>query len=301
MLLRSLIVEREPIYRQQETVHGFASGMFGIDAEQMSTSATTARPRPGPALRCRPRGAADRDRAGRRADASAALRASCTTTPPPSASAASTAPPPAARIRGRDAPRPSPTGIPRTTARSEAAAVHPDHDRRRRRSRRVPLRRRQHQRLAHPHRDLEHAARAWPAAPTSSTWPTRKLCSRENMDHIDRAGGRFVTVMPRIAPGGRGVPQMDPDPHPDWELVWDRPNPRHATARATAGTSTAPRCRLRGLARRVGLEHAADAAPGRAPARATSAAADRATSEHCASAWPAPRRGCAAPPRSTCR
>src|SRR5262249_57050587 len=24
-----------------------------------------------------------------------------------------------------------------------------------------------------------------------------KLCSRENMDHIDRAGGRFVTVLPR--------------------------------------------------------------------------------------------------------
>jgi hypothetical protein len=24
-----------------------------------------------------------------------------------------------------------------------------------------------------------------------------KLCSFENMDHIDRAGGRFVTVMPR--------------------------------------------------------------------------------------------------------
>src|SRR5262252_274686 len=35
VLLRSIIVEREPIYRQQETVHGFASGMFGIDAEQM--------------------------------------------------------------------------------------------------------------------------------------------------------------------------------------------------------------------------------------------------------------------------
>jgi hypothetical protein len=28
VLLRSIIVEREPIYRQQETVHGFASGMF---------------------------------------------------------------------------------------------------------------------------------------------------------------------------------------------------------------------------------------------------------------------------------
>ena len=30
VLLRSIIVEREPIYRQQETVHGFASGMFGV-------------------------------------------------------------------------------------------------------------------------------------------------------------------------------------------------------------------------------------------------------------------------------
>ena len=36
MPLRSLIVEREPIYRQQETVHGFASGMFGIDAKAMA-------------------------------------------------------------------------------------------------------------------------------------------------------------------------------------------------------------------------------------------------------------------------
>src|SRR5216683_3972349 len=36
VLLRSIIVEREPIYRQQETVHGFASGMFGIGAEEMN-------------------------------------------------------------------------------------------------------------------------------------------------------------------------------------------------------------------------------------------------------------------------
>jgi hypothetical protein len=33
--LASTIVEREPIYRQQETVLGFASGMFGISAEEM--------------------------------------------------------------------------------------------------------------------------------------------------------------------------------------------------------------------------------------------------------------------------
>jgi hypothetical protein len=36
VLLRSIIVEREPIYRQQETVSGFASGMFGIAAEEMA-------------------------------------------------------------------------------------------------------------------------------------------------------------------------------------------------------------------------------------------------------------------------
>src|SRR5262249_23187396 len=35
VLLRSIIVEREPIYRQQETVQGFAAGMFGIAAEEM--------------------------------------------------------------------------------------------------------------------------------------------------------------------------------------------------------------------------------------------------------------------------
>src|SRR5665213_1690645 len=30
VLLRSILVEREPIYRAQETVHGFATGLFGV-------------------------------------------------------------------------------------------------------------------------------------------------------------------------------------------------------------------------------------------------------------------------------
>jgi transposase len=34
VLLRSIIVEREPIYRQQESANGFAAGLFGIDAAQ---------------------------------------------------------------------------------------------------------------------------------------------------------------------------------------------------------------------------------------------------------------------------
>jgi hypothetical protein len=35
VLLRSIVVEREPIYRQQETVHGFASGLYGLSPEQL--------------------------------------------------------------------------------------------------------------------------------------------------------------------------------------------------------------------------------------------------------------------------
>ena len=35
VLLRSLVVQREPIYRQQESVHGFASSIFGISARDM--------------------------------------------------------------------------------------------------------------------------------------------------------------------------------------------------------------------------------------------------------------------------
>src|ERR1700680_1447059 len=35
VLLRSIIVEREPIYRQQETVHGFAPALFRLAAVEM--------------------------------------------------------------------------------------------------------------------------------------------------------------------------------------------------------------------------------------------------------------------------
>ncbi len=42
VLLRSIVVEREPIYRQQESVHGFASGLYGLNARQpMNNYAST--------------------------------------------------------------------------------------------------------------------------------------------------------------------------------------------------------------------------------------------------------------------
>jgi transposase len=55
-----------------------------------------------------------------------------------------------------------------------------------------------------------------------------KLCSRENMDHIDRAGGRFVTVMPRSRLEDSQFRQAIQTRTPEWTLVWDRPNPRYA-------------------------------------------------------------------------
>ncbi len=36
VLLRSIVVEREPLYRQGETAHGFASELFGLSAQQMA-------------------------------------------------------------------------------------------------------------------------------------------------------------------------------------------------------------------------------------------------------------------------
>jgi transposase len=53
-----------------------------------------------------------------------------------------------------------------------------------------------------------------------------KLCSRDNMDYIDRAGGRFVTVMPRSRAEDAEFRQWLQTHTPAWELIWDRPNPR---------------------------------------------------------------------------
>ncbi len=53
-----------------------------------------------------------------------------------------------------------------------------------------------------------------------------KLCSRENMDYLDRRGGRFVTVMPRNRLEDDEFRAWIQTHQPSWEKVWDRPNPR---------------------------------------------------------------------------
>lgn len=55
-----------------------------------------------------------------------------------------------------------------------------------------------------------------------------KLCSRPNMDYIARHGGRFVTVMPRNRQEDAQFRHWIQTHTPHWELVWQRPNPRNA-------------------------------------------------------------------------
>lgn len=53
-----------------------------------------------------------------------------------------------------------------------------------------------------------------------------KLCSLENMDYIDGKKGRFVTVLPRTRSEDAQFRKWIQTNEPAWELVWDRPNPR---------------------------------------------------------------------------
>jgi len=50
-----------------------------------------------------------------------------------------------------------------------------------------------------------------------------KLCSFDNLDYINRAGGRFVTVMPRSRREDKHFRKLLQTESPAWEVVWDRP------------------------------------------------------------------------------
>lgn len=53
-----------------------------------------------------------------------------------------------------------------------------------------------------------------------------KLCGADAMSHIDRQGGRFVTVLPRSRREDAHFREWLQTHEPDWELIWDRPHPR---------------------------------------------------------------------------
>jgi len=227
VLLRSIIVEREPIYRQQETVQGFAAGMFGIAAEEMEHLGDD---RLGRALDR----LFDADRAALITDAVLAvgqvfglkfeeIHNDSTTVSFCGAYRSAWG----RKIRGRTAPAIN-YGISKdhrpdlkqllfiltTTADGGIPVAFRCSDGNTSDSR--------------THIDTWNTLRAVAGRVDFLYVADSKLCSRENMDHIDRAGGRFVTVLPRSRSEDEEFRKWIQTHTPDWTCVWDRPHPRYA-------------------------------------------------------------------------
>ena len=227
VLLRSIIVEREPIYRQNETVHEFAPGMFGISAEEMPHLCDD---RLGRALDR----LFDADRAALLTEVALAVgqrfgvqfdefHNDSTSVSVCDQYAAATG----RSIRGRTAPaityghskahRPDLKQLLFILTMTEDAHI--------------PIAFRcsdGNVSDSRTHIETWNTLRALASRADFLYVADCKLCSRENMDYIDRAGGRFVTVMPRNRLEDEEFRKWIQTNTPDWECVWDRPNPRYA-------------------------------------------------------------------------
>jgi transposase len=225
VLLRSIIVEREPIYRQQETVQAFASGMFGIAAEEMQHLGDD---RLGRALDR----LFDADRAALLTEVVVTVgqrfnlkfnefhNDSTSVSFCGNYRAAS-----GRRIRGRTAPAItygfSKDHRPDLKQLLLILTVCADGS--------IPVAFRCTDGNAsdsRTHIETWNALRAVAGRADFLYVADSKLCSRENMDYIDRAGGRFVTVLPRTRLEDQEFRKWIQTHTPDWECVWDRPNPR---------------------------------------------------------------------------
>ena len=227
VLLRSIIVEREPIYRQNETVHEFAAGMFGVSADEMPHLCDD---RLGRALDR----LFDADRAALLTEVALAVgqrfgvqfdefhNDSTSVSVCGQYGAAS-----GRSIRGRTAPaityghskahRPDLKQLLFILTMTEDAHI--------------PIAFRcsdGNMSDSRTHIETWNTLRALAGRADFLYVADSKLCSRENMDYIDRAGGRFVTVMPRNRLEDEEFRKWIQTNTPDWECVWDRPNPRHA-------------------------------------------------------------------------
>ena len=226
VLLRSIIVEREPIYRQQETVHGFAGGMFGLSTAEMSHLSDDRLGRALDHLFDADRGALITElvlgvaqRFGLKFDE---LHNDSTSISFCGSYRAATG----RKIRGRAAP---------VITYGHSKAHRPD------------LKQLLFILTMNADGNIPVAFRCTDGNMGDSrthieTWNTlravagradflyvadSKLCSRENMDHIARQGGRFVTVMPRNRLEDKEFRDWIQTNTPDWKCVWDRPNPRY--------------------------------------------------------------------------
>jgi transposase len=224
VLLRSIIIEREPIYRQQETVHAFASGAFGINAEEMEHLCDDRIGRALDRLFDADRGAlltevvvAAGQRFGVKFDEFHNDSTSISFCGNYRAASGR-------KIRGRTAPAitygHSKGHRPDLKQLLLILTVGADGN--------VPAAFRctdGNTSDARTHIETWDTLRAVAGRPDFLYVADSKLCSRDNMDYIDRAGGRFVTVLPRTRlEECRKWIQTNT---PAWELVWDRHNPRN--------------------------------------------------------------------------
>ena len=227
VLLRSIIVEREPIYRQQESTIGFAEGLFGVDAAQ---AARLSDDRIGRALDR----LFDADRGALLTEVVLALvqRFGVRLQQLHNDSTSISLCGQYRHARGR-----------RVRERTAPAIAHGFSKDKRPDLKQllfilttdaeggVPV----HFRCAdgnttdvRTHIDTWNTLRALAGRADFLYISDSKLCSFANMDHIDRAGGRFVTVMPRSRQEDAQFRRWIQTNTPAWELVWDRPNAREA-------------------------------------------------------------------------
>ncbi|MCC7081592.1 MAG: DUF4277 domain-containing protein, partial [Burkholderiales bacterium] len=212
VLRRSILVEREPVYRQHETVDGFAAGKFGIDAAQMQRFTDD---RIGRALDR----LFDADRAALLTEVVVAVGqrfgVAFDRLHNDSTSIALCGQYRSAggrTLRSRSAPAITFGFSKDHRPGSEAVAVHPHRDRRGGASL-VSLRRRQHQRLGHPRADLGGAARGGRARRLPVRGRLQAVLLREHAVH--RRRGRALRDRDAAhPPGGRVLSQVDPDSPP---------------------------------------------------------------------------------------
>lgn len=227
VLLRSLLVEREPIYRQHECVHGFEPSVFGLQAGALGALSDD---RLGRALDH----LFDADRAGLLTAVALAVgqrfgvRFDQLHNDSTSVSLCGQYRQASGRaIRARTAPaiaygfskdhRPDLKQLLFILSTSSDGGV--------------PV----HFRCADgntndsvTHRDSWDALRAVAGRADFLYVADSKLCSRENLNYIDGAGGRFLTVVPRSRIEDGEFREWLQTHNPTWELVWDRPNRRRA-------------------------------------------------------------------------
>lgn len=225
VLLRSIIVEREPIYRQQETVQTFASGAFGVDEQE---AACLSDDRVGRALDR----LFDADRAAMLTEAVLRLgkrfAVQFDELHNDSTSIRFTGQYREARgrsMRGRRAPwitygyskdhRPDLKQLLFILTTSADGGIP------------VQFRCEDGNRSdVDTHIETWEALRRVAGKPNFLYVADSKLCDTETMDYIAARKGRFVTVLPRTRGEDAHFRKRIQTEEPAWEQVWDRRNPR---------------------------------------------------------------------------